>query len=128
MRLLRDSVIALMIGVVWAIVVVEAVGFFAATDPGRSPEMDALARGDATTFIVVALLRDSALYAIPSLFVGYLVTRLMTRPLLFAFVAGAPAFLFSAYSVGRVVLEGGFADARGVYAVLNCLLVLVAIP
>lgn len=128
MRLVRDIPLALGIGVVWSIVVVQAIGYLAAASPGAPPEMAALARGDAVTFVLIALLRDVAIYAIPSLFVGYLITRLMARPVLFALVAGSLPFLFGVYSVGMSMLEGSIGGARGVYMALNTVLVLVAIP
>jgi hypothetical protein len=128
MRPGRDFVIAVGIGVVWAVVVLEAIGFLAATGPGRLPEMDALARGDAMTFIVVALLGDAAIYAVPSLLAGYLMVRLMERPMPFAFVAGVLPFLFGAYSVILTVAEGSPADAIRVYLGLNAILLLLAIP
>lgn len=128
MRPGRDFVIAVGLGIVWAVVVLEVIGFLAATGPGRLPEMEALARGDAMTFIVVALLRDAGIYAVPSLLAGYLMVRLMERPMLFAFVAGVLPFLFGAYSLIQTVAQSSPADAIRVYMGLNAILLLLAIP
>lgn len=128
MRQIRDIFIALGIGVAWAAVISQIIGTYASTSPGRPAEIDALARGSSFAFVAMALLRDFVMFALPSLFAGYLIVRLMTRPIVFALVAAAPPFLFSLYGVGRVMLDGGLADARGVYAGLNTLLVLAAIP
>ena len=127
MRQVRDMIIALSIGVVWAMVVLQVIGYWAASSPGRLPEMEALALGNAGTFLVIALLRDAAIYALPSVLAGYLITRLMDRPMPFALIAGVPAFLFNAYSLVASGPGGPFADGRGVYMALNTVLVLVAI-
>jgi hypothetical protein len=128
MRLFRDVVISVCIGAAWAVLVGEAVGYLAATNPGRPAEMDALAQGDWASFLALALLRDAATYLLPALFAGYLIVRLMAKPLVFALVAASIPFLMHAFEVARAMQGGGFGGARGVYFALNTLLVLAAIP
>ena len=128
MRSLRDIGLALGIGVLWAVAIELVIGLLVALHLNHPAGMDALARGDAATFVAVILLGDIAIFAIPSLLAGYLITRLMTRPRLFAFVAGTLPFLSGVYSFVRMVAEGSSGDALRVYMALNAILLLVAIP
>ncbi len=133
MRSVRDIAIALGLGLLWGSLVIDLIGYVARSSEGsRLAEISALTAGDGFGFVLLALAKDVLIFAAPSLFIGYLIVRLFaTRPMFHAVMAGAPMFLFGAFSLGAALVSGDAAGARGVQAVymaMNTVLVLLAIP
>jgi hypothetical protein len=132
-RVARDVAIALGLGVLWGSLVLDLIGFIARQSSGGPlAEISALAAGNTLGFIVIALAKDVLIFALPSLFIGYLIVRVfLTRPMFHAVLAGTPMFLVGAFSLGTSLVSGDVAGARGVqgvYMAMNTVLVLLAIP
>lgn len=132
-RVARDSAIALGMGLLWGSLVLDLIGFIARRSGGSGlAEISSLAAGDEFGFVLIALTKDVLIFALPSLFIGYLIVRMFSaRPMLYAVLAGTPMFLAGAYNLGTSLVSGDAAGVRGiqgVYMGMNALLVLIAIP
>lgn len=132
-RVARDIALALGMGVLWGSLVLDLIGFIARlSGESRSAEISALVAGSEFGFVLIALAKDALVFAVPSLFIGYLVVRVfLARPMFHAVLVGMPMFLFGAYGLGAALVTGDVAGARGVqgvYVAMNAVLVLVAIP